>query len=158
MMGFKVGSLEVNSFAEQKIIDTNRKLLRKNIKLNEIGSFLDSVNMNSTKERLITQEEIDNYLGRNPDNGKGDKMLFTYIEETGEIKNSINEDMKNLANHEAGTSWMRMGTLLSLDSTQQMIGAGFKALMDQNKILIKQNELLRRENEEIIELLKKRLE
>lgn len=53
--------------------------------------------------------------------------------------------MSNLAMHEAGTKWMRAGTLLTFNPTQQMIGAGFKALMDQNKILIKQNELILRE-------------
>ena len=61
-----------------------------------------------------------------------------------EIKTKIAEDMMNLAMHEAGTSWMRLGTLLSFDATQQMLGAGFKALIDQNKIIIRQNELLLR--------------
>lgn len=65
----------------------------------------------------------------------------------------IIEDMFNLAEHEAGTKWMRIGTMLSLNSTEQMIGAGFKALIDQNKILIRQNEILRRQNELIIEKL-----
>lgn len=46
--------------------------------------------------------------------------------------------------HEAGTGWMRLGTLLSGNSTDQMLGAGFKALIDQNKITIRQNELILR--------------
>lgn len=61
------------------------------------------------------------------------------------LKISIQQDMKNLASHEAGTKWMRIGTLLSFNSTEQMIGAGFKAVIDQNKILIKQNEQILRE-------------
>jgi hypothetical protein len=68
---------------------------------------------------------------------------------------SIESDMSNLAMHEAGTKWMRAGTLLSFDATQQMIGAGFKAIIDQNKILIKQNELLYRQNKLLNENLKK---
>jgi len=40
---------------------------------------------------------------------------------------------------------MRAASLLSFNSTQQMIGAGFKAVIDQDKILIRQNELLLRE-------------
>lgn len=62
-----------------------------------------------------------------------------------EIQNRINQDMINLTGHEAGTKWMRIGTLLSFNATQQMIGAGFKAIIDQNKVIIRQNELLLRE-------------
>jgi len=61
-----------------------------------------------------------------------------------EIVSKIFEDMSNLAMHEAGTGWMRLGTLLSGSSTDQMLGAGFKALIDQNKIIIRQNELILR--------------
>lgn len=61
-----------------------------------------------------------------------------------EIRKRIYEDMMNLAGHETGTSWMRVGTLISGNSTDQMLGAGFKALIDQNKIMIRQNELIRR--------------
>jgi uncharacterized protein YacL (UPF0231 family) len=50
--------------------------------------------------------------------------------------------MSNLAMHEAGTAWMSPSTLLSLKATDQMIGSGFKALVDQNKIMIRQNELI----------------
>ena len=34
---------------------------------------------------------------------------------------------------------MQVGTLFSGSSTDQMLGAGFKMLVDQNKILIRQN-------------------
>ncbi len=61
-----------------------------------------------------------------------------------QLRKKIYEDMMNLATHEAGTGWMRLGTLLSGNSTDQMLGAGFKALIDQNKIIIRQNELLLR--------------
>jgi hypothetical protein len=60
------------------------------------------------------------------------------------IRQKISQDMMNLAMHEAGTGWMRLGTLLSGNSTDQILGAGLKALIDQNKILIRQNELLLR--------------
>ena len=60
------------------------------------------------------------------------------------FQKKICEDMMNLAMHEAGTGWMRLGTLLSGNSTDQMLGAGFKALIDQNKIIIRQNELILR--------------
>jgi hypothetical protein len=61
-----------------------------------------------------------------------------------EIKQKIFEDMMNLSMHEAGTGWMRLGTLLSGSSTDQILGAGLKALIDQNKIIIRQNELMLR--------------
>jgi hypothetical protein len=54
----------------------------------------------------------------------------------------ISQDMSNLAMHEAGTAWMRLDTLTSLKGTDQILGSGFKALVDQNKILIWQNELI----------------
>ena len=40
---------------------------------------------------------------------------------------------------------MRAGTLLSMNTTEQMIGAGFKALINQQKIVIRQNEQILRE-------------
>ncbi len=62
-----------------------------------------------------------------------------------EIFSEINKDMMNLAMHEAGSSWMRVGTLLSGNTTDMILGAGLKAMIDQNKIIIRQNELIRRE-------------
>ena len=74
---------------------------------------------------------------------EGAKELLVSDEMTDEtIRKKIIEDMMNLAMHEAGTGWMRLGTLLSGNSTDQMLGAGFKALIDQNKIIIRQNELI----------------
>jgi uncharacterized protein YacL (UPF0231 family) len=54
----------------------------------------------------------------------------------------ISQDMSNLAIYEAGTAWMSPSTLLSLKATDQIIGSGFKALVDQNKIMMRQNELI----------------
>lgn len=85
------------------------------------------------KEAIIKEEKRINNL------------LFHSSKDDEELIKSIESDMSNLAMHEAGTKWMRAGTLLTFNPTQQMIGAGFKALMDQNKILIKQNELILRE-------------
>jgi uncharacterized Zn finger protein (UPF0148 family) len=73
------------------------------------------------------------------------KALFLPETTDEEIIQDILEDMGNLAGHEAGTKWMRMGTLLSGNATEQMLGAGFKALIDQNKIIIRQNELILRQ-------------
>jgi hypothetical protein len=63
------------------------------------------------------------------------------------IEAEIMKDMINLAMHEAGTKWMRTGTLLSMNATNQMLGAGFKAL------IIRQNELNRRLLQRIMEKL-----
>lgn len=73
------------------------------------------------------------------------RLLFSTRVIDEDLISSIESDMSNLAGHEAGTKWMRVGTLLSFNSTEQMIGAGFKAIIDQNKIKIKQNELILRE-------------
>jgi hypothetical protein len=72
------------------------------------------------------------------------QLLVTEKMTDEEIRKRIYEDMMHLAAHEAGSGWMRLGTLLSGSSTDQMLGAGFKALIDQNKIMIRQNELILR--------------
>lgn len=61
-----------------------------------------------------------------------------------ELQNKIAEDMQNLARHEAGSGLMQLGTLLGGTRTEQILAAGFKALIDENKIIIRQNELLLR--------------
>lgn len=60
------------------------------------------------------------------------------------IKKRIVEDMINLRQHEAGTKWMYIGSLLSFNSTDQILASGLKAIIDQNKIIIRQNELMLR--------------
>ena len=72
------------------------------------------------------------------------KLLFSDKTTDHDIRIKIYEDMRNLAAHEAGTSWMRLGTLLSGNTTDQILGAGLKAIIDQNKIQIRQNELILR--------------
>lgn len=61
-----------------------------------------------------------------------------------EIKKKIVEDMNNLRMHEVGTKWMYLGSLLSFNSTEQILASGLKAIIDQNKIIIRQNELMLR--------------
>ena len=74
-----------------------------------------------------------------------EKMLFHDDVSDKSIRNKIYADMDNLKRQESGTGWMRMGTALSLNPTQQMVGSGFKVLIDQNKLIIRQNELIYRE-------------
>ena len=151
----KIGGLKVRSFKEQSNLDKNNILLKsKNISIDDWNQVCSELGMENRYSRLITPEEADDFIKRHPEKIEQDKRILFYPNQSNEdICTDIEEDMKNLASHEAGTKWMRIGTLVSLDPTQQMIGAGFKALIDQNKILIKQNELLRRQNEEIIKLL-----
>jgi hypothetical protein len=70
------------------------------------------------------------------------RNLFSDEMTDDQIRMLISQDMSNLAMHEAGTAWMSPSTLLSLKATDQVIGSGFKALVDQNKIMIRQNELI----------------
>jgi hypothetical protein len=69
------------------------------------------------------------------------RTLFSDEMTDDQIRMLISQDMSNLANHEAGTAWMSVGALLS-NSTDQMTASGFKALIDQNNIMIRQNELI----------------
>jgi uncharacterized protein YacL (UPF0231 family) len=95
------------------------------------------------KKKLKKDPEIRKAIDENK---RLNKLLFHESITDNELIKSIESDMNNLSGHEAGTKWMRVGTLLSFNSTEQMIGAGFKAIIDQNKVLIKQNELLYRQN------------
>ena len=54
------------------------------------------------------------------------------------------EDMNNLATHEAGTGWGQIGIILSGNNTDLMLAQLLKAVVDENKIIIRQNELLLR--------------
>ena len=77
-----------------------------------------------------------------PASEQDERILFSDEMTDDQIRMLISQDMSNLAMLEAGTAWMSLGTLLSLKATDQMIGSGFKALVDQNKIMIRQNELI----------------
>ena len=79
----------------------------------------------------------------------GKVLLVTPEMSDSDIQTAIYHDMGNLAMHEAGTGWMRAGTLLTLKSTDQILGSGFKMLVDQNKIIIRQNELILRNLKEM---------
>jgi hypothetical protein len=70
-----------------------------------------------------------------------ERILFSNEMTDDQIRMLISQDMSNLAMHEAGTAWMSVGAHLS-SSTDQMTASGFKALIDQNKIMIRQNELI----------------
>lgn len=70
------------------------------------------------------------------------RILFSDEMTDDQIRTLISQDMSNLAIHEAETSWTSPDTLHSSKSTDQMIGSGFKVLLDQNKIMIRQNELI----------------
>jgi hypothetical protein len=96
------------------------------------------------KDAWLCKECAEKHLAKYKAEKGFKEILFTDAKTDEEIKNDIQVDMMNLAMHEAGTAWMRLGTVLSLNSTEQMLGAGFKALIDQNKIIIRQNELILR--------------
>jgi len=98
--------------------------------------FVDGVNLTTKKkQRSRVADKLE----------KGAvELLITPDMSNEDITKGIYENMLDLAGHEAGTGWMRLGTLLSGNSTDQMLGAGFKALIDQNKIIIRQNELILR--------------
>lgn len=69
------------------------------------------------------------------------KMLFSPEMADEDLSKAIYEDMLNLATHEAGTGWARLSAILSGSQTDLLLAQLLKALVDQNKILIRQNEL-----------------
>jgi hypothetical protein len=70
-----------------------------------------------------------------------DGILFSDEMTDDEIRMLISQDMSNLAMQGAGTAWMSPGAILA-SSTDQMTASGFKALINQNNIMIRQNELI----------------
>lgn len=106
-----------------------------NVEMKKIGAWAWGSLYALKKKRIGIKDKL---------KGGSTEMLITNEMSDDEITKRIQEDMVNLAMHEAGTGWMRLGTLLSVNTTEMMLGAGFKALIDQNKIIIRQNELLLR--------------
>ena len=78
-------------------------------------------------------------------------LLFSDEMTDEEIRALVSKGMLDLTMQEAGTGWMHLSTTQSLSSTDQIIGSGLKALIDQNKIIIRQNELLFRELKKLAE-------
>jgi hypothetical protein len=92
------------------------------------------------KRALSPQQE--NEPAPAPASKQDGRILFSDEMTDDQIRMLISQDMSNLAIYEAGTAWMSPGALLSLKGTDQIMGSGFKALVDQNKIMIRQNELI----------------
>jgi hypothetical protein len=92
-----------------------------------------------TKEEKAQRkkEEKENKIQKN--------QLFNQEMSDDELTNKIYGDMANLAMQEAGTKWMKAGAMLSFNPTNQMVASGLKALIDQNKLIIRQNEQVLRE-------------
>lgn len=72
------------------------------------------------------------------------KILFSTEMADEDLRKEIYQDMLNLASHEAGTGWGRLASIFSGNNTDFMLAQLLKALVDQNKIIIRQNELLLR--------------
>ena len=106
------------------------------------GKEAQVVGFDETAE-LLNAKKMRAKMGEKPGQGSV-SLLATDGMSDSEIRKLIYEDMMNLAQSLAGTSWTRLGNLLSGNSTDQILGAGFKAIIDQNKILIRQNELILR--------------
>ena len=118
---------------------SNKDVLEPNTSCPKCGAPAEEIDISSF--RMLLRRKRYALMAR-----AGMKEILASDEMSDEVlKAKIHEDMLNLAMHEAGTGWMRFGTLLTLNSTEQMLGAGFKALIDQNKIIIRQNELILRE-------------
>jgi hypothetical protein len=77
------------------------------------------------------------------------EILFSDDMTDDQIRTLISQDMANLATHEAGTA-STSGALPS-NPTDQLTASGFKALKEQNKIMIRQNELIIRSLKKLAE-------
>ncbi len=73
------------------------------------------------------------------------KMIFTFDDSNEELMAGIDKSLIDVVRQEAGSGWAKWGSMLSGSSVDQMIALGIKAIIDQNKVIIRQNELIRRE-------------
>src|SRR2546428_5071445 len=71
-----------------------------------------------------------------------EKILFSPELTNEDLQKRIYRDMLNLNMHEAGTGWAKMSSILSGSSSQLLLAQLLKALVDENKIIIRQNELI----------------
>ncbi|MCC7553117.1 MAG: hypothetical protein KO202_01305 [Methanobacteriaceae archaeon] len=86
---------------------------------------------------------LEQLLGETPTQEK-EKLLF-YDEMPNHIlKQKINEDQLNMVRQEAGTGWANLANTLSFNSYQQLVSWTQKAIIDQNKSLIRQIEFQQR--------------
>jgi uncharacterized Zn finger protein (UPF0148 family) len=67
------------------------------------------------------------------------------------IRREIIQSLKDLQYHEAGSKWDSIATLISGNPAERIMADMLKAMVDQNKIIIRQNELNRRILEKIAE-------
>jgi hypothetical protein len=61
-----------------------------------------------------------------------------------DLKNGIQQSLRDLAQQESGTGWGKLSLMLSGDTPDWMTVKMLKAIVDQNKIIIRQNERLLR--------------
>lgn len=122
----------------------------------ECGSYLKKVGIMEAgriingKKESSSRKKHDKYVKEHKSEIKKEEMLkkdglFTSDTTDEELAKAIEASQLDLIATEAGTGWMRAGTLLSLNPTEQMVGAGFKAIINQNKIIVRQNEQILRE-------------
>ena len=88
---------------------------------------------------------------------KGDaKILVSEANSDEEISSDIKRALTSLAMLEsASTLFSRSVSYLSKNTAEQLMGLGFKMLIEQNKVIIRQNELALRRMRKIAELLDK---
>jgi len=104
--------------------------------------------MNAKKKFQLLQEKLE----------RGDVELVIETDQTDDkIALDINRELVNLALLEAdSTILVRSTSSLSKNVTDQVLGAGFRILMSENKIIIRQNELLLRSISKLNRILSKK--
>ena len=136
---------------------TYKRKLKKDEKCPECGSESKLFGLTESVE-LFNQKD-----GRKPDGtrileegggeeghrvefrGSESSLLFSDTTTETEIKSQIYRDMGNLARQESGTGAFNALNILTGTNAEVLIGKALKAMIDQNKILIRQNELILRE-------------
>jgi ribosome-binding protein aMBF1 (putative translation factor) len=73
-----------------------------------------------------------------------DKTIFSFEDSSEELMADIEKSLDDVVRQERGTGWSKNLAMVTGTASDQLMVHMLKAIVDQNKIIIRQNELLRR--------------
>ncbi|VVB51262.1 Uncharacterised protein [uncultured archaeon] len=94
------------------------------------------------EESLKKAEGIQNRIKDIENEMDKGKLIFNTKDNIEELCNKNMFSLMDIQTQEAGSSWSKLGSMLSMDSGTQLMAAMLKANSDENKIMIRQNEII----------------
>lgn len=117
----------------EKALENERKKTEK-----KIIAELPEEQRDAAREEAKAQGRIRD-IEREMDKGN---LIFNTKDNIEELGNKNVFSLMDIQMQEAGSSWSKLGSILSMDSGTQLMAAMLKANSDENKIMIRQNEII----------------